>query len=103
MSSSLTPRTSSAVDLVSGGGALSKRAERDLATHLDAVKIATIRAAALEQARGYVTAEAVQAVAALSSLEEQLIQVAPLAEARIKHLLDQHTIAAGMAIARFGR
>ena len=103
MSSSLTPRSSGAVDLVSGTGALSKRAERELATHLEAVKIATVRAAAVEQARGYVTNEAIQTVAALSALEEQLLQVAPLAEARIKHLLDQHTLAAGAAIARFGR
>jgi hypothetical protein len=103
MSSSLTPRSSGAVDLVSGTGALSKRAERELATLLDSVKIATVRAAAVEQARGYVTTEAVQTVAALASLEEQLLQVAPLAEARIKHLIDQHTLAAGQAIARFGR
>jgi hypothetical protein len=102
MNSSLVPHSMSAVDLPSSAS-LSKRADRELGAQLDAVKIATIRAAAIEQARGYVTTEAVQTVAALSSLEEQLLQVAPLAEARVKYLIDQHTMSAGMAIARFGR
>jgi len=54
-----------------------------------------------EEARGYLANQALEIVGALTSLEQQLIQVAPLGEARYKLIVDSYAMGAANTIARF--
>ncbi len=47
------------------------------------------------------TNTALNNVGALSALEQHLIQVAPLGEARYKHIVDSYAMGAAMAIQRW--
>ena len=54
-----------------------------------------------EQARAFLTNTALQNVGALTALEQHLIQVAPLGEARYRHIVDAYAMGAAQAIARW--
>jgi hypothetical protein len=54
-----------------------------------------------EQGRSLLTNTALQNVGALSALEQHLIQVAPLGEARYKHIVDAYAMGAAQAISRW--
>ncbi|HWH25144.1 MAG TPA: hypothetical protein VNT53_00660 [Pseudolysinimonas sp.] len=51
-----------------------------------------------EQGRALLTNTALQNVGALSALEQHLIQVAPLGEARYKHIVDAYAMGAARSI-----
>lgn len=54
-----------------------------------------------EQGRALLANTALNNVGALSALEQHLIQVAPLGEARYKHIVDAYAMGAAMAIQRW--
>ena len=51
-----------------------------------------------EQGRAFLTNSVLESVGALTALEQHLIQVAPLGEARYKHIVDSYTMGAAQAI-----
>jgi hypothetical protein len=56
-----------------------------------------------EQARALITNDAMENVTALSAFEGQCIEMAPLAEPRLKALVDGYALAAAQAIVHYGR
>jgi hypothetical protein len=55
---------------------------------------------AMEEARGILANHALEIVGSLSSMEAQLLQVAPLGEARYKLIVDSYAMGAANAINR---
>lgn len=54
-----------------------------------------------EQARALLASSALQNVGALTALEQHLIRVAPLGEARYKHIVDAYALGAATTIQRW--
>jgi hypothetical protein len=54
-----------------------------------------------EQGRALLTNTSLQNVGALTALEQHLIQIAPLGEARYKHIVDSYAMGAAQAISRW--
>ena len=72
-----------------------------LNTQIERVQAQALVADVKEQGRALLTNTALQNVGALSALEAHLIQVAPLGEARYKHIVDAYAMGAAQAIARW--
>lgn len=70
---------------------------------LDLVQGESLVARAREQARAFLANDAIENVTALSAFEAQCIEMAPLAEPRLKALVDGYALAAAQAIVQFGR
>lgn len=75
--------------------------QRQTSREVERVQGAAIVAEVREQGRGHLTNTALQNVGALTALEQHLIQVAPLGEARYKHIVDAYAMGAAQAISRW--
>ena len=75
--------------------------QRQTGREVDRVKAQALIADTREQGRALLTNTALQNVGALSALEQHLIQVAPLGEARYKHIVDAYAMGAAQAISRW--
>lgn len=91
------------------GGAFSQQslaqmsggAQRQTTKDIERVVGRAIVADVHEQGRALLTNTALNNVGALSALEQHLIQVAPLGEARYKHIVDSYAMGAAIAIQRW--
>ena len=96
-------------ELASLGGAFTSaglaqmdaRMQRQTGREMDQVRSRAVVAATVEQGRGFIAELALNEVGSLSALETHLIQVAPLGEARYKHIVDAYAMGAARTIARF--
>lgn len=78
-------------------GSMQRQTGREIERMQSQALVADVR----EQGRALLTNTALQNVGALSALEQHLIQVAPLGEARYKHIVDAYAMGAAQAIARW--
>jgi len=78
-------------------GSVQRQTGREIERMQSQALVADVR----EQGRALLTNTALQNVGALSALEQHLIQVAPLGEARYKHIVDAYAMGAAQAIARW--
>lgn len=78
-------------------GSMQRQTGRDIERMQTQAIVADVR----EQGRALLTNTALQNVGALTALEQHLIQVAPLGEARYKHIVDAYAMGASQAIARW--
>ena len=91
------------------GGAFSQQSlatmsgsmQRQTGREVERVVAKAIVADTYEQGRALLTNTALSNVGALSALEAHLIQVAPLGEARYKHIVDSYAMGAAQAIQRW--
>lgn len=96
-SGGLTPRS------VGLGPLEQRRATRQLARQLNAVENELVVAVRREEARGQVATAAMLATAVVSSTEERLIGMCPLAEPRLRAIGDAQAMGAATAVMNFGR
>jgi DNA-binding TFAR19-related protein (PDSD5 family) len=75
--------------------------QRQARREIERVQAQALVADTREQARALLTNTALQNVGALSALEQHLIQVAPIGEARYKHIVDSYALGAAVAIQRW--
>lgn len=80
---------------------MSGSTQRQAAREIERVQAQALVADTREQGRALLTNTALQNVGALSALEQHLIQVAPIGEARYKHIVDSYSIGAATAIQRW--
>lgn len=80
-----------------------RRVDRQLARQLTAVEGEMIIAVRREDARGQVATAAMLATAMVSSTEERLIGMCPLAEPRLRAIGDAQAMGAAAAVMNFGR
>ena len=99
----------SKTDLVPLGGAFGQQGlaqmsgsmQRQAGREIERVQAQALIADTREQGRALLTNTALQNVGALTALEQHLIQVAPLGEARYKHIVDAYAMGAAQAISRW--
>ena len=82
-------------------GMVSARARREIGKQLERVAATEAVAQAHEEARALLANTALQNAGALSALETHLIEIAPLGEARYKHIVDAYALGATQKIARW--
>lgn len=87
----------SSTGLAQMSAGIQRQASRDV----ERVQAQAIVAEVKEQGRAFLTNSVLQNVGALTALEQHLIQVAPLGEARYKHIVDSYTMGAAQAISRW--
>ena len=75
--------------------------QRQTSREVERVQGQAIVAEVHEQARGLIAHTMLQNVGALTSLEQHLIQVAPLGEARYKHIVDAYAMGAAAKLTRW--
>jgi len=80
-----------------------RRADRQLVRQLTAVEHELAVAIRREDARGQVAQAAMLATAVVSSTEEQLVRMCPLAEPRLRAIGDAQAMGAATAVMSFGR
>lgn len=80
---------------------MSAGAQRQTGRDMERVQGQAILAEVKEQARAMLTNTALQNAGTLSALETHLIQVAPIGEARYKHIVDAYAMGAAQSIARW--
>lgn len=76
--------------------------QRQTRRELEAVQSRAVVSKLLEDGRAYLANSALDHVGALTALEQHLITVAPLGEARYREIVDSYTIGASAAIRRWG-
>ena len=80
---------------------MSSSMQRQAGREIERVQAQGLIADTREQGRALLTNTALQNVGALTALEQHLIQVAPLGEARYKHIVDAYAMGAAQAISRW--
>ena len=75
--------------------------QRQTGREIERVQAQALVADVREQGRALLTNTALQNVGALTALEQHLIQVALLGEARYKHIVDAYAMGASQVIARW--
>ncbi len=96
-------------ELVSLGGtftqqglaSMSRGLQRQTSRVVERVQSRAVIAGVHEEARAFLTDRALQNVGALSALEAHLIEIAPLGEARYKHIVDAYALGAATTIQRW--
>lgn len=78
---------------------ISASMQRQASRDVERVQAHAVVAGVREQGRAFLTNTALQNVGALTALEQHLIQVAPLGEARYKHIVDSYAMGAAQSIA----
>lgn len=76
--------------------------QRQTRREVERVQSRAIVAKLVEDGRAYLTNTALEHVGALTALEQHLITVAPLGEARYREIVDSYTLGASAAIRRWG-
>lgn len=84
-----------------GLGQMEARLQRQTGREMDQVRSRAVVSGTVEQGRGFIAELALHEVGSLSALETHLIQIAPLGEARYKHIVDAYAMGAARTIARF--
>lgn len=82
-------------------GMMSARGRREINKQIERVVAMEAVAEADEQARALLANTALQNAGALSAMEAHLIEIAPLGEARYKHIVDAYALGATQKIARW--
>ncbi|WP_156495899.1 hypothetical protein [Microbacterium sp. T32] len=85
----------------SGAVQLSTGVERQTRREVEQVQSRAIIAKLTEDGRAFLTHTALEHVGALTALEQHLITVAPLGEARYREIVDSYTLGASAAIRRW--
>ncbi|NYD66388.1 hypothetical protein [Agromyces atrinae] len=98
--SELLPTTGSAMS-PQGLSSLSLGIQRQTRREVERVQSRAIVAKLTEDGRAFVTHAALEHVGALTALEQHLITVAPLGEARYREIVDSYTLGASAAIRRW--
>lgn len=98
--SELLPTTGSAMS-PQGLSSLSLGIQRQTRREVERVQSRAIVAKLTEDGRAFVTHTALEHVGALTALEQHLITVAPLGEARYREIVDSYTLGASAAIQRW--
>jgi hypothetical protein len=98
--SELLPTTGSAMS-PQGLSSLSLGIQRQTRREVERVQSRAIVAKLTEDGRALVTHTALEHVGALTALEQHLIMVAPLGEARYREIVDSYTLGASAAIRRW--
>ncbi|MCO7202135.1 hypothetical protein NH287_01210 [Microbacterium sp. CnD16-F] len=98
--SELLPTTGSAMS-PQGLSSLSLGIQRQTRREVERVQSRAIVAKLTEDGRAFVTHTALEHVGALTALEQHLITVAPLGEARYREIVDSYTLGASAAIRRW--
>ncbi len=98
-STSLTPLGASITS--HGLGRMSSGMQRQTARELERVQARAVVAKLVEDGRALLTHTALEHVGALTALEQHLITVAPLGEARYREIVDSYTLGASAAIRRW--
>jgi hypothetical protein len=87
----------------SGGlASLSLGIQRQTRREVERVQSRAVVAKLTEDGRALLTHTALEHVGALTALEQHLITVAPLGEARYREIVDSYTLGASAAIRRWG-
>lgn len=84
-----------------GIGRMSTGMQRQTTREVERVQARAIIAKMSEDARALLTHTALEHVGALTALEQHLITVAPLGEARYREIVDSYTLGASAAIRRW--
>lgn len=100
MSEQLIPLGGSSPEL-SGGGLFPNQIERTTKREMQGLAGRTLVTRTREQVRGVLAHEMVQELGALSVEEAAIITACPLAEARVKHIVDTLAVSYGNALLRF--
>ena len=82
-------------------GMVSSRGQREINKQIERVVAMEAVAEAHEQARALLANTALQNAGSLSAMEAHLIEIAPLGEARYKHIVDAYALGATQKIARW--
>lgn len=85
----------------SGLSQLSLGVQRQTRREVEGVQARAIVAKLTEDGRAFLTHTALEHVGALTALEQHLITVAPLGEARYREIVDSYTLGAAAAIRRW--
>ncbi len=85
----------------SGLASLSLGAQRQTRREVEQVQRRAIVAKLTEDGRAFLTHTALEHVGALTALEQHLITVAPLGEARYREIVDSYTLGVSGAIRRW--
>ena len=85
----------------SGLSQLSLGLQRRTRREVERVQTRAIVAKLTEDGRAFLTHTALEHVGALTALEQHLITVAPLGEARYREIVDSYTLGAAAAIRRW--
>lgn len=80
---------------------LSLGAQKQTRREVEQVQRRAIVAKLTEDGRGFLANTALEHVGALTALEQHLITVAPLGEARYREIVDSYTLGASAAIRRW--
>jgi hypothetical protein len=75
--------------------------QRQTRRELERVQSRAVVAKLTEDGRGFLANTALEHVGALTALEQHLITVAPLGEARYREIVDSYTLGASAAIRRW--
>ncbi|GAB3608366.1 hypothetical protein GCM10027414_04910 [Humibacter ginsengiterrae] len=100
MSTEMLP-TGSAYSL-QPGARMSMGMQRQLGRAVERVHAQAVVAKLTEDGRAALTNLALENVGALTTLEQHLITIAPLGEARYREIVDSYTLGASAAIRRWG-
>ena len=84
-----------------GLGRMSMGMQRQTNREVERVQSRAIVAKLTEDGRAFLTNTALEHVGALTSLEQHLISIAPLGEARYREIVDSYTLGASAAIRRW--
>lgn len=76
--------------------------QRQTRRQVEQVQLRAVVAKLVEDGRALLTNTALEHVGALTALEQHLIAVAPLGEARYREIVDSYTLGAAAAIRRWG-
>jgi hypothetical protein len=80
---------------------MSSSMQRAASREIERVQAAALIVETREQGRAMLANAALQNVGALTALEQHLIKIAPLGEARYKHIVDGYTLGAVNTLARW--
>lgn len=98
-----------ATELLPGGSTFSSQGlnrmsmgmQRRTTREVEGVQARAIVAKLTEDGRAFLTNTALEHVGALTALEQHLISIAPLGEARYREIVDSYTLGASAAIRRW--
>lgn len=85
-----------------GLSGLSLGAQRQTRREVERVQSRAFVAKLTDDGRAFLTHSALEHVGALTALEQHLISIAPLGEARYREIVDSYTLGASAAIRRWG-
>ncbi len=86
----------------SGLSQMSSGLQRQTRREMERVQSRAVVAKLVEDGRAHLANTALEHVGALTALEQHLITIAPLGEARYREIVDSYTIGASAAIRRWG-